>query len=180
MWEKARGQDQAQFEELFRSHYAAVYRALYRLVGDEADDVAQEAFLRLYRQAPELRGADAGPWLYRVAVNLGYNALRGRARRERRQLAVAHDEQASEDSDPAAAAELAAEQALLRRALAALTEREASLLVLHAEGLSYRELAEALGIRPGSVGTLLARAEKALARTFERLSQREPGPGGGQ
>ena len=80
----ARG-DTAAFETLFQRHYDRVYGILFRLVGErgEAEDLAQEAFLRLHAHARRRRNSDdnVSAWLYRVATNLGYNALRDRRRR---------------------------------------------------------------------------------------------------
>ncbi len=79
-----RSSPEATFETLFHQHYADVYRLLFRMTGtrEEAEDLAQETFLRLHR-APHLwHGAqNVRGWLYRVAVNLTYNAARGRSRR---------------------------------------------------------------------------------------------------
>ena len=61
--ETTRHCDQAAFADLFRSHYGRVYQVLYRLVGDEADDLAQEVFLRLYGRLPRMLGADVDAWL---------------------------------------------------------------------------------------------------------------------
>ncbi len=75
--------DDAAFEELFRRYYSTVYKVLLRLIGtpQDAEDLAQEVFVRLYQRP--LRGADeanVGGWLYRVATNLGFNAIRSRRR----------------------------------------------------------------------------------------------------
>ena len=165
------------FDELFLAHFAGVYRLLYRIVGtrEEAEDLAQETFLRLHR-TPALwstgsdgcaREHDVRAWLYRVATNLAYNALRGQARRSRRQEAVFERDLPGEGTlDPADAAERRDERLAVRRALARLPERQAQLLLLRHAGLSYRELAEALGLAPGSVGTLLARAEAAFESAY--------------
>src|SRR5688500_19437193 len=80
----SRGDDIA-FDCLFLRYYTQVYRVAYGLVGrrEEAEDLAQETFLELYRNAPSLdRDPRLLPWLCRVALNKGYNALRGE-RRER-------------------------------------------------------------------------------------------------
>jgi RNA polymerase sigma-70 factor (ECF subfamily) len=67
------------------------------------------------------------------------------------------------------------ERAAVRRALAALPERQAQLLLMRHAGLSYRELAEALGIAPGSVGTSLVRAEAAFEKVYQNLRGSEGG-----
>jgi len=163
------GQD-APFEALFLRHYRRVYNVLFRLVGDEADDLAQETFVRLYTHPPRGAGADVGAWLYRVAINLGYNALRaGRRQRTYRDLlarvAGGVDWQ-SAGPDPQSYAEQREDEHQVRAALGRLSKREASLLALRYDGLSYAEIARVLGVSVTSVGTLLARAECAFGRVF--------------
>ncbi|MDQ1300853.1 MAG: hypothetical protein QG637_773 [Chloroflexota bacterium] len=167
-------QPELDFDALFLAHYDGVYRLLYRIVGarEDAEDLAQETFVRLARQ--RFRGDqehNLRAWLYRVATNLAYNLLRDEARRVRRQDRFTH--QAMPDApDPAEAALRGAEQAAVRRALTGLPERQAQLLLLRHAGLSYRELAEAASVAPGSVGTLLARAEVAFERAYRAAGQR--------
>lgn len=158
--------DEASFEALFHRHYQRVYHLLYRLVGDhgEAEDLAQEVFLRLY-QRPLRYGDNVAGWLYRVATNQGYNALRGRKRRRQREEAVSAE-------TPLAAPSAAAEsdrrvaQAQVRAALARLKPKQGQLLLLRQMGFSYKELADVLGVSPSSIGTLLARAEKAFRQVY--------------
>jgi RNA polymerase sigma-70 factor (ECF subfamily) len=177
---------QQNFDALFFTHYEAVFRLLYRITRtrEEAEDLAQETFLRLHR-SPQVwderrreREQNVGGWLYRVATHLAYNALRGRQRRERREGLVLGQalSAGSNEPDPAEVAQRAEEQTIVRRALARLPERQAQLLLLRHAGLSYREVAEALEVAPGSVGTLLARAEAA----FEVAYRDVPGKGGGE
>ena len=175
----ARG-GEAAFETIFLEHYSRVYGVLFRLVGDraEAEDLALETFWRLWERAPAHAG-NIGGWLYRVAVNLGYNALRAAKRRAQ------YEEQAGRDAldinappDPAHEAERAEERARARAVLRQLPPRDAQLLVLKHSGLSYKEIAAALGVSPNSVGTLLARAEKEFEKHFLALpdSTENPSP----
>jgi RNA polymerase sigma-70 factor, ECF subfamily len=167
------------FEPLFARHWQRVYGVLFRLVGtrEEAEDLAQEVFLRLYRNPPRLEGnLDLSPWLYRVATNLGYNALRkgGReAKRQERAEGFAQvDEAAGQDSaGPERSAVAAEERQAVRRALATLSEREQACLVLRHSGLSYSEVAAAIGVQASSVGTLLARAEERFRKAYEKLQE---------
>jgi RNA polymerase sigma-70 factor (ECF subfamily) len=168
----ARPQAESDFDALFLAHHDGVYRLLYRIVGtrEEAEDLAQETFLRLSRQrfGPG-REHNVRAWLYRVATNLAFNALRGQGRRQRREEQTVYGitTAGSPAPDPADAAAQADERAAVRRTLARLPERQAQLLLLRHAGLSYRELAEALAIAPGSVGTLLARAEAAFEKAWK-------------
>src|SRR5512139_1405449 len=78
-----------EFETLFKEHWPHVYRLLYSLVGDpaEAEDLALETFLRLYRRNPPADGEfNLGGWLHRVATNLGLHSIRSFRRRERHEL----------------------------------------------------------------------------------------------
>jgi RNA polymerase sigma-70 factor (ECF subfamily) len=170
------GDDQS-FGLLFQRHYDRVYGILFRLVGTraEAEDLAQEVFLRLYRQRfAQRREHNVGAWLYRVAMNLGYNELRSRQRRWRRDTALLPD---PTDADPAPAdvAAQAETRASVRAALARLKQRDVQLLLLQQMGLSYEELAEVCGVAPGSVGTLLRRAGEAFRQAFTRVED-EDGP----
>jgi len=164
--------DEGAFAALFERHWTAVYGVLFRLVGsrEEAEDLAQEVFLKLHRRPlPPQREHNLPGWLYRVATNAGYNALRARRRREARQ-ALAAESPAEEQSPPLEATLAAEEREAVREVLSAMSERQQACLVLRHQGLSYAELAVALGVAPGSVGTLLARAEAEFRRRY--LEQR--------
>lgn len=159
------------FEAVFQEQWPRVYAILLRLTGDraEAEDLALEAFWRLYRRDP--RPEDNLPaWLFRVATNLGLNALRSRQRLtayETRagQLSFEYDQ----PDDPATQVEREEQLRLVRDALASIKPQYARLLVLKHSGLSYAELAETLDVKPGSVGTLLARAEAEFEKTYRRI-----------
>ncbi len=103
-------------------------------------------------------------WLYQVVTHLAYNNARGQGRRQRREDAVFGT--SSGDADPVELAEQVERRLAVRRALLKLPQRQAQLLLLRYAGLSYKELAEALSLAPGSVGTLLARAEAAFERAY--------------
>jgi RNA polymerase sigma-70 factor (ECF subfamily) len=159
---------EAEFETLFLQHYSRVYGVLYRLVGNkpEAEDLALETFWKLWDQPPP-RGANLGGWLYRVASRLGFNALRAAHRRLRHEGEAGFiilERQAA--PDPQREAEHGEERQQARAALGRLSERDAQLLILRYSGLSYKEIAAALGIAPGSVGTLLVRAEREFEKQF--------------
>jgi RNA polymerase sigma-70 factor (ECF subfamily) len=164
--ERLRSGDGAAFEDLFLRHYAPVYRVVYGVVGNaqEAEDLAQETFTALLRQPPRLDGASAlAAWLYRVAVNRAYNAIRGE-QRAHHGIGWASPEQQRDPQDEYLRRE---ERERVRAALAQLPERTAKLLLLRHAGLAYAEIAAALQVAPGSVGTLLVRAERAFAQTYE-------------
>jgi RNA polymerase sigma-70 factor (ECF subfamily) len=162
--------DEAALEAAVNQHYSRIYAVLRHLVGDplEADDLALETFWQFYRRPPTQPGREhnVAGWLHRVATNLGLNALRADKRRRRYEEEAGRWENNSPaDADPQAALEAAETRRRVRRVLAAMNPRQAQLLALRHSGLAYKEIAEALAIAQGSVGTLLARAE----REFERL-----------
>jgi RNA polymerase sigma-70 factor (ECF subfamily) len=168
--ERLRSGDNTAFDELFLRHYAAVYRVLYGVVGNaqEAEDLAQETFTALYRQPPRLDGSGSvGAWLYRVAVNRAYNALRSKQRLQRR-LGRMEPQQQSNPQDEYLRRE---ERARVRATLARLPERQGKLLLLRHAGLAYAEIAAIVDVAPGSVGTLLARAERAFVAEYEQMEQ---------
>jgi RNA polymerase sigma-70 factor, ECF subfamily len=151
------------FDSLFHAHYPRVVAMLDRLMGDrgQAEEIAADAFCKLARQ----RGGDDGltAWLYRVAINAGLDAVRSNARRKRREQEAGMPQAAEGALDRLLAEE---RRERVQRVLAALKPREAQLLLLRADGMSYRELAETLGIQPGSVGSMLARAEQEFERRY--------------
>ena len=170
---RVRGGEEAAFARLFERHWDPVRRLLVRLTGDPdgANDLAQEVFVQLYRKPPVGEDIPLRAWLYRVALNRGYNALRADRRRRIREETVAGDSvfAAGGATAPDAledGASRAEERAAVRRALVHLPERQRDCLVLRAEGLSYAEIAAAVGIAQGSVGTTLARAERAFKAEF--------------
>ena len=163
----------APFEAIFNEHWHRVCGVLFRLVGDrnEAEDLAVEAFWRLYRRPPQ--DLNLAGWLYRVATNLGLNALRARKRRRRYEQEAGILELTHQTPDnPAAEAELAEQRRTVRRALAEMRPRSAQLLILRHSGLSYGEVAVALGLSVASVGALLARAEDEFERHYRKVEGR--------
>ena len=147
-------------------------RYLTRRLGDRdwAEEVAQETFLRAARQK-EITNERS--WLFAVATNLVRDEARKDARRRRRLELLAHEERDRQDTVPQVIAmESAEDAAIARRALEALTERDREALLMREEGLDYSEIAEALELSPGSVGTTLSRARRRLVESYEAL-QRE-------
>ncbi|MDX1820571.1 MAG: RNA polymerase sigma factor [Alphaproteobacteria bacterium] len=141
-----------------------VFAHALRLLGDraEAEDVAQEAMLRLWRIAPDWREGEAKvtTWLYRVTANLATDRLR-----KRRGVALDAVPE-PEDDRPSAAEGLqdAARAAALQAALADLPERQRQAVVLrHIEGLGNPEIAGIMDISAEAVESLIARGKRALS-----------------
>ncbi len=153
----------ASFEALFEREYPRVVGIARRIVrdSDEAEDVAQDVFVSFYRKHPAEAGY-APAWLHAAAAHTALNVIRSRERRGRRETAHAGD--AERAVDPQRSAEDVETRAEVRAALARIDERSASLLALRYSGLSYDEIAAALGLRKSSIGTLLSRAEDAFRR----------------
>ena len=166
-----------EFERLFLEHWASVYRVLHRMVGDpaEAEDLALEAFLRLYRQTGrQTDGINAGGWLYRVATRLGLHSIRSWKRREHYELTAGR--YALEESEQPSPAEILAqeeERHQVRLALSRMNERQSQILILRHSGLSYKEIAEALDLAPASIGPLLVRAEREFEKQYRALAPEE-------
>jgi len=154
------------FEELFMAEYGRVVGIATRVLADrtEAEDVAQEVFLAFHRSHSPL--ADYAPaWLHRAAWHTALNRVRGRRRRERRELrsgAPARDDGWS--ADPGRIVERIHEREQVRSAMRRLPARAAGALALRYSGLSYAAVAQAMGIGVGQVGTVLRRAEARLKR----------------
>jgi RNA polymerase sigma factor (sigma-70 family) len=140
------------------------YAHAYRVLGDsaEAQDVTQDALLRLWKQAPDWDAgrAQASTWIYRVVANLCTDRLR-RKREEGM-------EEGFEPADPSLSAEArlleASRHDALQSALLRLPERQRQAVVLrHIEGLANPEIAEILDVGVEAVESLTARGKRALA-----------------
>lgn len=157
-------------ERLFRTYNAALVRYLTRRLGDRdwAEEVAQETFIRALRQDNIV---NERAWLFAVATNLVRDEARRDARRRRHLALLAEEERETVQSEPTTL-EQAQEAAFARKAVDALAERDRLALLMKEEGLDYSEIAEALNLSPGSVGTTLSRARRRLVESYEAL-QRE-------
>lgn len=155
--------------EVFARHHGELFRYAARFTGDAdlAEDVVQDAFVRLAERPPRDE-SQLRAWLFRVATTIAIDALRSS---KRRMVLV----QARADSvpvpgatpDPAAAVEREELRARVRQALATLSEKERAVLLMREEGFAHREIAEAVGTTTGSVGTMFARALDKLAQRLD-------------
>src|SRR5215218_5414836 len=137
-------------DRLFRTYHAPLVRYLTRRLGDRdwAEEVAQETFLRALRQETIV---NERAWLFAVATNLVRDEARKDARRRRHLALLAEQERDSAVEPEPTTLELA--------------------LLMREEGLDYNEIAEALGLSPGSVGTTLSRARRRLVESYEALQR---------
>ncbi|HLO03489.1 MAG TPA: sigma-70 family RNA polymerase sigma factor [Symbiobacteriaceae bacterium] len=156
--------------------YTATFRRALLLLGDrhEAEDAAQEAVTRLLGQGTGTV-KNPGAWLRQVVSRLAYDALRRGQRIRGLPPADAGltDPYRSHQEAPPDPAQVMVEHEqvrLVRTALDRLSPRDRLILLLRAEGLPYKEIAQAVHCRPGSVGTLLARAERRLKEQYELVA----------
>lgn len=156
-------------ELLFKTYHDPLVRFLTRQTGDRdaAEEIAQETFIRALNQ-DEI--ASERSWIFAVAMNLVRDEARKDMRRRRR-LELMHEEAKSEAVvlPGPTSMERDDEQAMARRAIEMLAERDRDALLMREEGLSYPEIASALELSLHSVGTTLSRARRRLMEAYERL-----------
>ena len=162
--ERCRAGDDDAFSELVDRYKNLVYAVVTRLVADraEADDLAQEVFLKVHRGLPYFRGdARLSTWIYRIVSNVCFEA-RGRSRPET-PLDRGPDRPAIEPPSIDASFGDLELRDRLEKAIAQLPDRERLLVGAHyLEGVQYEALAETLGIPLGTVKTHLYRAKRRL------------------
>ncbi|MDP9815262.1 sigma-70 family RNA polymerase sigma factor [Spirilliplanes yamanashiensis] len=156
----------ADLEQVFRAAYPRVVAVAARVLGsrDEAEDVAQEVFLTFGRSS--VPAGEALGWLSVAAAHTALNHLRSGRRRAHREVAAGDG--ATVTPDVADAVVTLDERRRVRAALARLPRKQAVALVLRHSGVSYADVAAALDLSPGSVGTTVRRAESALRKELNR------------
>ena len=159
----ARGAVRADLDEIFHRDYQRVVGVAARVLGsrDQAEDVAQDVFLSFGRSS--VPAGDAPGWLSVAAAHTALNLLRSGRRRASREE-TAHAEGDAVGSDVAEAVVTLEERRRVRTALSRLPRKQAMALVLRHSGMSYADVAAALDLSPGSVGTTVRRAESALCK----------------
>jgi RNA polymerase sigma factor (sigma-70 family) len=165
----------AGFKEIFESHYPSVCRKLTSLLGSRAaaEDVTQEAFIKLY-EAPPREFSNLGGWLTRVATNMAYNHLYSEKSRRRRESETGSFLTAAE-SDPGEALLRSEEAAFTGLVLEQLPERDRACLLLKYSGMDYASIARVIGVKESSVGTLLARARARFKSEYLKLGGSDHG-----
>jgi RNA polymerase sigma-70 factor (ECF subfamily) len=171
----AQGGDRAAFGELVRRHQRAVYRVAYGLTRNpsDADDLAQEAFVRAYQAIGRFRvGEPLFPWLARIVTNLAFTLFRSRRRRPETALEplVEAGRQFGADDDPTESAARSEREAMIQAAFAELKPDHQAVLTLRVvEEMSYEQIAGALRV---PMGTVMSRLSRARAELKARLAAR--------
>jgi RNA polymerase sigma-70 factor, ECF subfamily len=180
MWRVQMQDDEAAFARLVRRWEGPIQRLCVRMTGDphRAEDLAQEAFTRVFAKRKDYQpNGKFSTWLWRIALNLCYDELRRRQRREETSL-----EDVSGEAETVAPGHAPDESLvdrergeLVRRALMQLTETHRAVLVLrHFENLKFREIAIALEIPEGTVKSRMADALTQLSRLLKPMLAGEP------
>jgi RNA polymerase sigma factor (sigma-70 family) len=166
MRDTARGAVRPDLETAFRAHYARTVAVAARVLGtrDQAEDVAQEVFLAFGRSS--VPAGEAAGWLAVAAAHTALNLIRsGRRRTLREALAGREPVEVPDIAETVVAGE---DHGRVRAALARLPRKQAVVLVLRHSGLSYADVAAAVGMSPSSVGTTVRRAESSLRKELNR------------
>jgi RNA polymerase sigma-70 factor (ECF subfamily) len=170
------GRSESSFEAFFLAHYRPLYTLLFRITGERAraEELTNDALWKAYRSFSARENGSLDGWLYRIATNLGIEDLRASARRQRYEEAAARDSEfARPQTTPLDDALQAEKRGRVQSVLASLKHWQAQILVLRSNGLSYKELAQALGLKERSVGTMLARAEAQFQKRYFELHESE-------
>jgi len=164
------GEARLDIEPVFRANYDRIVRTIARVIRDRAraEELAVDVFLKFSRNQKAQQENIEG-WLYRTAVRTGLNELRRQMRQERYERLVPFLRPAPTPEELLAGRQ---EQEKVRTVLNTLPRRQAELLVLRSQGLSYQELASALKLNPASVGTLLSRAQQAFRKEYGKRDRK--------
>ncbi|NUL83232.1 MAG: RNA polymerase sigma factor [Armatimonadetes bacterium] len=166
---KLRQGDQRAFERLLEQYREPIFRLAYRIVGPaDADDAAQEAFIKIYRGLPTFRGgSQLNTWLYRVALNACYEYRR---RRKVVELPLLAPVEVDKDDDPEKTAMENLLWARIEEALDKMDEKHREALILHElQGLTYGEAAKVIGVPVGTVKSRLHYAFQELRRILQEM-----------
>ena len=171
--DRLRHGDPRAFENLVIAYQHRVFGVALRMLGNraEAEELAQEVFLRVHRAIGEFRGeSKLATWLYAITSRLCLNRLASGERRMARQGEETLTRLASSEIGPAAEMERGELETALHRAIAELSEERRIVVVLRdLEGLSYEEIAAALDLELGTVRSRLHRARMDLRDKLERF-----------
>lgn len=162
--EEKAGEAPFDLEGIFRARYERIARVIARVVRDpaRAEELAVEVFLKLWRNQ-KAQGERAEGWLYRAAVRMGLDELRRQTRRTRYESFFGFHRATPTPEELHSASE---ERERVRLVLSSIGRRQAELLLLRSQGLSYDEVASALEMNAASIGTLLSRAQDVFRKEY--------------
>ena len=179
---EVRDDNAAAFDELMLRYQERLVTVLEHLTGrrDQAEDLAQEVFLRVYRSRKRyIVGAKFSTWLYTIANHVAANALRSRSRRPEVNLTARPNDStgvvgldrlalAASGAMPARQLDKAELRDVVRDALAGLSERQRMAVLLNKfEGMCYADIAQAMELSPQAIKSLLSRARVNLKEILE-------------
>ncbi len=167
------------WDEIVTEHSGRVYRLAYRLTGNrhDAEDLTQEVFVRVFRSLHTYTPGTFEGWLHRITTNLFLDSVRRKARIRFEALPEDAERVAGRTPSPAQAVDDAMLDADVQAALDSLApEFRAAVVLCDVEGLSYEEIAAALGIKLGTVRSRIHRGRAALRAA---LAHRAPRTGAG-
>ena len=158
--------DVDRLDTLFREHYPRIARMVGRIVGDRAraEEIAVDVFIK-WRRYPAAHGDHAEGWLFRTAARQALDDWRRSERWSRVARLLAAAWPATRTPEQLHAAEIERQQ--VRAVLSTLKRRDAELLLLWTEDVTYEQMASAIGVKPSSVGSLLRRAQAAFRIAYE-------------
>ncbi len=161
------------FDDLFAREWPRLVRIAQQIThsASRSEEVAQEVFLAFYRRFGDMLPERPAAWLHRAAAHGALNAVRGG---ERRRLREQRDARMAVPSAPDPGELVAAREEIraVRAALGRIGENQATLLALRYGGLSYNEIAQAMGVRVGQIGTRLRRAELRLRKEMDHAPRK--------
>jgi RNA polymerase sigma-70 factor, ECF subfamily len=173
---RVRDGETAYLNRLVERHRKPLVGYLYRMIQDEAaaEDLAQEAFLRVYKARHSyVPSARFSTWLYRIATNLTLNWIRDHRAEENREPIGSPDSLADERPPAEQALIRGAERGEVRRAIASLPTRQRCAVILHKyDGLPYAQIAEVMGTSEQAVRSLIFRAHQVLRERLAHLVRR--------
>jgi RNA polymerase sigma-70 factor (ECF subfamily) len=158
-------QSKEALDDVFRAHYERVARAIGRVIHDQAraEELAVEVFLKWWRN-PRARGEHAEGWIYRTAVRKALDELRSQTRRNRFERLLGFARESPPTPEHLYAASI--EQQRVRTVLGVLKSRDAELLLLRSQDLTYQQIAASLALNPTYVGSLISRAQAAFRKEY--------------
>jgi len=191
---RVRGGDETAFAELVERYQTRLVAVMNHIVGhsDEAEDLAQECFLRVYKtRAKYTPKAKFSTWLFTIANNLALNAIRNRQRRQALPLELrdsgphglrpADPAVADRESPPNQRLQQQELTAIIRHALDDLNERQRVAVVLNKfEDMNYADIAEVMGLTPKAVKSLLSRARSKLREALQPYIYMDSPPPGNE